>query len=117
MAEQNRRKAPAGEYVPREVDDILICRCEEVSKGDIRRAIHAGLRTMNEIKRETRLGMGLCQGQTCTRIARGFIARELGIAPGEVGMPTPRTPARPVAMPVIARDGIMDDPEGEKEVI
>ncbi len=113
MAESNRRKAPEGEYVPKADDDLLICRCEEVSQGDIRRALHQGLRTMNEIKRETRLGMGLCQGQTCTRIARAFIARELGVAPGEVGLPTPRTPARPVPMTVIARDGIMDEAAGE----
>jgi hypothetical protein len=64
---------------------------------------------MNEIKRETRMGMGLCQGQTCTKIIRGFIARELGLPQTELGLPTPRTPARPIPMPVIANDGIMKE--------
>ena len=109
MVNSKMRTAPKGDYIAREDDDILLCRCEEVSKGDIRRALHAGLRTMNEIKRETRMGMGLCQGQTCTKIIRGFIARELGISPAEVGLPTPRTPSRPVPMAVIADDGIMKE--------
>lgn len=109
MAENKLRTAPAGEYIPRGDDDILLCRCEEVSQGDIRRALHAGLRTMNEIKRETRMGMGLCQGQTCTKIIRGFIARELGISQAELGIPTPRTPSRPLPMSVIANDGIMKE--------
>jgi NAD(P)H-nitrite reductase large subunit len=108
MDRSKLRQREPGEYIPREDDHILLCRCEEISKGDIRRALHTGLRTFNELRRETRMGMGLCQGQTCTRIIRSFISRELGCSPDEVGMPTPRTPARPVPMAVIARDGIRE---------
>ena len=45
-------------------DDMIICRCEEITKGEIRQAIHEGMYTMNEIKRFIRPGMGLCQGQS-----------------------------------------------------
>ena len=106
MAEINIRKRASGPYIPGKDDGLILCRCEEITRGDIRRAIHSGLRTMNEIKRETRAGMGLCQGQTCTKIIRGFIASELGCSPAEIGLPTPRTPARPIRMTVLAADGM-----------
>lgn len=31
-----------GPFVPGADDDMLICRCEEVTKGEIRKAIHEG---------------------------------------------------------------------------
>ena len=34
-----------GPYVPQDDDDMLICRCEEVTKGEIRKAVHAGMFT------------------------------------------------------------------------
>lgn len=106
MADENLRKRSRELYIPKEDDHIILCRCEEITRGDIRKAIHHGLRTMNEIKRETRAGMGLCQGQTCTRIIRGFIASELGCSLAEVGYPTPRTPVRPIPMRLLAEDGM-----------
>jgi NAD(P)H-nitrite reductase large subunit len=44
--------------------DMIICRCEEITKGEIRRAIYDGMYTLTEIRRYLRTGMGLCQGQT-----------------------------------------------------
>jgi NAD(P)H-nitrite reductase large subunit len=92
-------------------DDIIICRCEEITKGEIRKAVHDGMSTMNEIKRYLRSGMGLCQGQTCARIVRGIIANELGVNPYEIELSVPRSPARPVPMDVFGRD---DNVTGEK---
>ena len=57
-------------FVEREDDDMIICRCEEITKGEIRRAVYDGMRTTNEVKRYLRSGMGLCQGQTCQRLVR-----------------------------------------------
>ena len=51
-----------GPFVPGADDDMLICRCEEVTKGEIRKAIHEGIVTMEEMRRYLRNGMGLCQG-------------------------------------------------------
>lgn len=56
-----------GEFEPRPDDDVVICRCEEITRGEIRRAVHAGMYTMNEVKRFLRAGMGLCQGRAATR--------------------------------------------------
>ncbi|MEW5826163.1 MAG: 2Fe-2S iron-sulfur cluster-binding protein [Candidatus Bipolaricaulota bacterium] len=60
-------------------DETIICRCERVTAGEIRAAIRAGCRDMNELKAITRAGMGACGGKTCTSlIARLF--REAGVA-------------------------------------
>lgn len=85
-------------------DAVIICRCEEITKGEIRLAIYDGMRTMNEIKRYLRAGMGLCQGQSCARLVRGILARELGVSPTDVEMSVPRAPARPVTMADYGRD-------------
>ena len=77
-------------------DDMIICRCEEITRGEIRRAVYDGMCTMNEVKRYLRSGMGLCQGQTCQRLVQGIIAAELGTKPSEVGMIQGRAPVRPV---------------------
>ena len=85
-----------GPFVPAADDDMLICRCEEVTKGEIRKAVHSGMFTMEEIRRFLRSGMGLCQGQTCQKLVQGIIASELKTKPSEVGMITGRAPVRPV---------------------
>ena len=89
---------PVREFVPEPDDDLIICRCEEITKGEIRRAIHEGMYTLNMVKRFLRPGMGLCQGQTCGTHVRRIIAKELGIPLSQVGISTPRSPARPVTM-------------------
>jgi bacterioferritin-associated ferredoxin len=71
-----------GEYVPAPDDDVIICRCEEITKGEIRRAVRDGMFNVHEVRRFLRCGMGLCQGQTCARLVRTLIARELGVPPG-----------------------------------
>jgi NAD(P)H-nitrite reductase large subunit len=98
------RSKDIGEYIPAADDDMLICRCEEVTKGEIRRAIHDGMYTLTEIRRYLRVGMGLCQGQTCTRLVKAIIASELGISPAETKPATARAPMRPVEMKVMAKD-------------
>lgn len=48
------RTVQLGEYVPEPDDDRIICRCEEVTKGEIRRAVHDGMFTITEIRRYLR---------------------------------------------------------------
>lgn len=94
-----------GEFVPQPDDDILICRCEEVTKGEIRRAIHSGMITIEEMRRFLRNGMGLCQGQTCGRLVKSIMAKELNVAPDEIEPATSRAPMRPMEMEILAKDG------------
>jgi NADPH-dependent 2,4-dienoyl-CoA reductase/sulfur reductase-like enzyme/Fe-S-cluster-containing hydrogenase component 2/bacterioferritin-associated ferredoxin len=64
-------------------DDAIVCRCERVTAGEIRKLIREGLRDMNEIKALTRAGMGACQGKTCTNLIKK-IFREEGIPEREI---------------------------------
>ena len=64
----NDRSKTLKEFVPADDDDMIICRCEEITKGEIRRAVHDGMFTLTEIRRYLRTGMGLCQGQTCSKL-------------------------------------------------
>jgi bacterioferritin-associated ferredoxin len=84
-------------------DDLIICRCEEITKGEIKDVIRSGIRTINGIKRITRAGMGLCQGQTCERLVSQIVASELGIPPAELESTTARAPVRPIPLSVFAK--------------
>ena len=98
------RNMDIGPFVPQPDDDLIICRCEEITKGEIRQAIHDGMFTMNEIKRYLRAGMGLCQGKTCGRQVQGILARELGMSPAQIDDCTPRSPNRPAEMRVLGNE-------------
>lgn len=98
------RTANTEPYFPAPDDDMIVCRCEEITKGEIRRAVHEGMCTTNEVKRWLRAGMGLCQGQTCQRNVQNIIAKELGVGLQDIGMITGRAPSRPVAMKIYAKD-------------
>ena len=103
------RSRDIGAFVPQPDDDMIICRCEEVTKGEIRRAVHEGLYTITEVRRFLRCGMGLCQGQTCAKLVKGIIARELGVSPAELDPATSRAPMRPLEREVVAREATEAD--------
>ena len=97
-----------GEFTPQPDDDRIICRCEEVTKGEIRKAVHDGMYTITEIRRYLRCGMGLCQGQTCAKLVKGIVARELGVSPAVLEPATSRAPMRPLEMKIFAKEGEQD---------
>jgi len=68
---------------PESDDDVIVCRCERVSLGQIRRAVRAGLRDMNQLKGMMNAGLGACDGKTCGPIIQTIMHRE-GVPPGEV---------------------------------
>ncbi len=98
-----------GELVPEPDDDRIICRCEEVTKGEIRQAVHDGMYTITEIRRYLRCGMGLCQGQTCAKLVKGIVARELKVSPAVLEPATSRAPMRPLEMRIFAKEGQQDE--------
>jgi len=104
MSKRIDRSMDLGSYVPQADDDMIICRCEEVTKGEIRKAVHDGMFTLTEIRRYLRTGMGLCQGQTCGRLVKNIVARELGISPLELESSVSRAPLRPIEMSVLANE-------------
>lgn len=98
-----------GPFVEGPDDNLLVCRCEEVTKGQIRKAVHEGIFTLEEMRRYLRSGMGLCQGQTCGKLVKGIIASELKVSPAEVVPASSRAPIRPIEMCILAEDGGDDD--------
>jgi len=100
---KEKQKAPLeSQLAPAEEDDLIICRCEEITRGEIKEAIRNGMQTVSGIKRITRAGMGLCQGQTCQRLVTQIIADELGQSPAGIDPATARGPVRPLKLAVFA---------------
>lgn len=104
MSKVNDRSRDIGEFKVQHDDNMIICRCEEITKGEIRRAVHDGMFTIAEIRRYLRTGMGLCQGQTCSKLVKGIVARELGISPLELEPAISRAPMRPIEMKVLGNE-------------
>lgn len=59
----------------------IICRCEEISEQEVVNCIHepCGARTIKEVKKRIRPGMGKCQGGFCEIEVAKILARELKI--------------------------------------
>ena len=98
------RSVDLGEFVPQPDDDMIVCRCEEVTKGQIRQAVHDGMFTITEIRRYLRTGMGLCQGQTCAKLVKRIVANELKVSMDVLEPASSRAPMRPIEMEVFARE-------------
>jgi D-hydroxyproline dehydrogenase subunit alpha len=80
------------------MDDTLLCRCEEVTAAEVRRAIKLGANTDNEVKAVTRCGMGNCEGRVCSQILANFVARETNSSLNNVGLLRPRPPLYPLSI-------------------
>lgn len=64
----------------------IICRCEQISEGEIVDCIHAvcGARSVKGVKKRVRPGMGRCQGGFCEPRVLSILARELKESPLDV---------------------------------
>ena len=64
----------------------IICRCEQITEGEIVSVIRRNPRatTIDAVKRRLRAGMGRCQGGFCQPQVAQILARELGIPLAEV---------------------------------
>ncbi len=80
------------------MEDLIICRCQEVSEKEILDAIKDGATTVDGVKRRTHACMGLCQGKTCSRLVQNIVAKETGVSPAEIPPQKSRMPVRPVKM-------------------
>lgn len=64
----------------------IVCRCEQISEGEIIDAIHRtpGARSLDGVKRRVRTGMGRCQGGFCSPRVMEILSRELGVEQTEL---------------------------------
>jgi len=82
-------------------DDLVICRCEEISAGELRNCVRdTGAREMNRLKALTRVGMGRCQGRTCGVAAAEILAHACSSAPQSVGRLRGQAPIKPLPFAV-----------------
>lgn len=79
-------------------DEVLVCRCEEVTAGQVRDAVRQGGSGPNQVKSFTRAGMGPCQGRMCGLTVAEVIADELGKAVPEIGTARIRFPIKPLTV-------------------
>ena len=89
-----KRKKPFLQCTPQEQRQMLkedpryarvICRCEEITEGDILRVLRSPLppKSLNGFKKRLRTGMGRCQGAFCTSRILEIVCRETGCRPEE----------------------------------
>ena len=70
----------------------IVCRCEEISRGEIIDALHRSIPcdTIDGVKRRVRPGMGRCQGGFCGPLVLQIIAEETGKSALEIDKSAPR---------------------------
>ncbi len=90
----------AGAITP--LDDTIICRCEEVTAGDIRRMAGLGCLGPNQTKAFGRPGMGPCQGRYCGLSVTQILSAANEISPNETGYYRIRPPLKPITLGEIA---------------
>lgn len=71
-------------------DDIILCFCEDITRGEVRRAIEEGVTTLEGLKRLLRVGMGRCQGKTCESLIVNEIMSLTGKSREEILLPKKR---------------------------
>ena len=65
-----------------DADLAQVCQCEPVTEAELRHAIrHEGARTLDDLRRRTRLAMGGCQGMRCISRAGVILGQELELDP------------------------------------
>ena len=78
----------------------MLCPCEDVRVGDVRRAIAGGFNNVEVAKRRTGAGTGPCQGKLCHHALLSCLA-EAGLP---IALPTVRPLVRPVKLSAFVGD-------------
>lgn len=94
-------------------DKTIVCRCEEITAGDVRRYARMGCAGPNQAKAFGRAGMGPCQGRYCGLTVSEIMAQANGRTPAEIGYYRIRSPLKPVTLGELAT--LADAPRGEQQ--
>lgn len=94
---------PAAQFLAPPSDETIVCRCEEVTAGQVRdAATRLGVTGPNQMKAFLRCGMGPCQGRLCGPTVVELIAQANGTTPAETGYYRLRPPVKPVTLAELA---------------
>ncbi|HFD11744.1 MAG TPA: FAD-binding protein [Crenotrichaceae bacterium] len=80
----------------------IICRCEEVTAGEIRNAVKNGHGDSNQVKFLTRCGMGPCQGRQCANAVAHIVADAGGAPVSDQSHFRGRPPVTPLTLAQLA---------------
>jgi NADPH-dependent 2,4-dienoyl-CoA reductase/sulfur reductase-like enzyme len=83
-------------------DATIVCRCEEITAGQIRQVARLGATGPNQAKAYLRAGMGPCQGRMCGTTVAAVIAKERGMTIEAAGALRPRAPFKPLTVGELA---------------
>ena len=84
-------------------DDTILCRCEDITMGQVKEAIASGCRTPVAVKRAIRTGMGICQGRICTPVLYEIISAFTRTPVNELKPLSVRGPVKAVPLEVLAK--------------
>ena len=83
-------------------DKTIVCRCEEVTAGEIRQVAARGCMGPNQGKAFTRCGMGPCMGRKCALTVSQLMADARDVPVDEIGHYRIRPPIRPITIGQLA---------------
>ncbi|GLS40044.1 (2Fe-2S)-binding protein [Mesorhizobium tianshanense] len=86
-------------------NEAIVCRCENVTAGNVRQSVDFGGSEANRIKSLSRVGMGRCQGRYCQLAAVELVAAQAGCMPDAVGRFRGQAPVRPAPIGAFLRSG------------
>jgi NADPH-dependent 2,4-dienoyl-CoA reductase/sulfur reductase-like enzyme len=94
-------------------DKTIVCRCESVTAGELRRFARLGCLGPNQVKAHGRAGMGPCQGRTCGLVVSEILARANRRTMEQTGYLRLRMPIKPVTLAEMASLAPPDDASAE----
>ena len=87
---------------------LIVCRCMDITEDEIKNAIRLLIdinseSLIDQVKKLTSAGMGLCQSRTCQHLIERIISKETGKNQSDYPPIKSRPPSRPIKM------GILED--------
>lgn len=107
-------RPPALLRLPRDRQTV-VCRCEEITAGEIEKVVDLGCKGPNQVKSYSRCGMGPCQGRFCGLTVSELIARRLNQPVAEIGYYRLRQPLKPLLLGELANLQADDDQQAKAE--
>ena len=96
----------------KESRETIVCRCEEITLGDILDGLETKPGHVGTLKRATRVGMGRCQGRYCGPVATRLVAQATGNPVDDYSNFAPRVPIKPVSIAsILAAQEALNDPD------
>jgi NADPH-dependent 2,4-dienoyl-CoA reductase/sulfur reductase-like enzyme len=90
--------APPNNFLSLMTDETVVCRCEDVTAGEIYAKIHGSMNDINSIKTLTRTGMGRCQGRNCLGTLAEMVHAHTKYERSDSAFPRVRPPVRPISI-------------------